>query len=124
MTAIYLAARYSDMLRMRQEAFKLELAGHTVTARWINGAEANGGLTRAQCAEIDIADIDRADLLVHYSHSREVAQKGGGRHWEFGYAYARGKICWVVGPEGEHVFHYAPGVRVFDRIEEVIQALK
>lgn len=125
MTKIYLAAMYSQMLKMRQEAFKLELEGHSITARWIAGKEHVDAVDQyAVYAQHSIEDIDAADLLVHYAQPRDLACKGGGRHWEFGYAYARGKICWIVGPKGEHVFHYAPGVRVFDRVEDVIEALK
>lgn len=106
---IYLASNYSTHPEMRQYAQRLEKAGHVVTSEWINGT--HGGDDRAEYARIDLRDVDAADALVFFSDSPAGSRTRGGKHVEFGYALARGKKIFIVGP----------CVNVFNHLPEVIQ---
>jgi nucleoside 2-deoxyribosyltransferase len=118
---IYLAATYGQMIEMREVAEKLKAAGHTVTSRWINGDEE--GMSRERAALMDIADIDYADTIMAFTLPPHTAHTGGGRHVEFGYAFATGKRLIIVGEKGEHVFHYLPNVEHFNALDEAIKGL-
>lgn len=124
MTKIYLAARYSRNAEMRGVRDVLSTLGFEVTSRWIDlhpdvvgdfsssfgAAPLNEDPTRcAPLGQHDLDDIDRADWVVSFTCG--TGGKGG-RHAEFGYALAKGKRLFVVGPR-EHVFHTLPQVEVF-----------
>lgn len=121
MANIYLASTYGSMLQMREVAKKLTDAGHNITSRWINNAEES--LNREQGALMDVADVDYADIVISFTLPRGTSHKGGGRHWEFGYAYGTGKRNILVGPKGEHIFHHLPSVEHFETLDEAIKAL-
>jgi nucleoside 2-deoxyribosyltransferase len=118
---IYLAATYGQMLEMRDVAAVLRAAGHTVTARWIDGVEED--MSKQQAALMDLADIDFADVVISYSLAEKHMHIGGGRHFEFGYAYATQKRNIIVGPKGEHIFHWLPSIEHFPTLEEAMKAL-
>lgn len=121
MANIYLAATYGSMEAMREAAKKLTDAGHFITARWINGDEE--GMSKESAALMDVADIDYADIVISFVLAPKTPHTGGGRHWEFGYAYACHKRNILIGPKGEHVFHYLPSVEHFDTLDEAMGAL-
>ena len=114
---IYIASRYGRRAEMVEAARQLEALGHEVTGRWIDGeheaADAKASVwERRQWAEEDLADIDRADLLIAFTETPDGGYSRGGRHAEFGYALGRGKQVWLVGGP-EHVFHCLPQVDCF-----------
>lgn len=121
MSKVYLAALYSTMDEMKKAVSLLEQAGHTSVARWINGIEE--GQTREAGAKFDLDDMEKCDTLLHFALPKGTYYKGGGRQFEFGYCYARGKRCFIVGQKGEHVFHYSPNILHFETLEEAIAAL-
>lgn len=113
---IYLAARYSRNEEMRGIRDVLVGLGFEVTSRWIDlHPDVVGDFEKSfdadtlnaepeRCAPLgrhDLDDIDRADWVVSFTCG--TGGKGG-RHVEYGYALAKGKLCFVVGPR-EHVFH-------------------
>src|SRR5713226_6452736 len=113
---IYIAARYSRRAEMAAQAGILRAAGHEVTSRWLveHNVEWTGGHD-PQWEEIslgDIEDIDSAEVVISFTHPRGTPVTGGGRHVEFGYAYAKGKKLIIVGPR-ENVFHHLPGVEFY-----------
>lgn len=63
-------------------------------------------------------DVDGADVLVLFTVKPTRATKRGGRHVEFGIAYALGKTLVVCGPR-ENIFHYMDGVQQFDDFDAV-----
>ena len=64
-----------------------------------------------------------ADLLVFFSEAAESGDRGrGGRHVEFGMAYAMGKSIIVIG-DRENVFHSLPGVIVAKNWEDARRAI-
>lgn len=114
---IYLASRYPRRFELQEHAKVLEAAGHEITSRWIYGGEE--GLTYRDIALLDLEDIDRADCVLSFTELGSPPHVRGGRHVEFGYGLAKGKICATIG-EWENVFHYHPKVAVFDTVEDFI----
>lgn len=109
---IYLAARYTRRAEMETIADFLKTKGFKITAQWVYGAEEKEEMTREQIALMDIADVDASDLVLSFTHPRGTLTSGGGRHVEFGYAYAKGKKLVNIG-ERENVFHDLPGVETY-----------
>lgn len=109
---VYLASRFSRQLELREYANELTNLGIKVTSRWLNQiANVNHSLNDVTdwdnrlYATQDAADIDAADVLVLFSENPKVGTPRGGRHWETGYAYGKGKTVIVCGPK-ENIFHY------------------
>lgn len=119
---IYLAAPYGEMLRMREWKDKLWLAGHICTARWLVGTEE--GMPRSEAAQMDFDDIDAADAVVSMILPKGTMFSSGGRHVEFGYGLAKGKLMIVVGTEAENVFHHHSDCLMLPTIDHVIRFLE
>lgn len=124
MTSVYLAARYSRNAEMRDYRDDLLALGIKVTSRWIDcHTDVVGDFTASftqeflnanpeKCAPLgqhDLDDLDEADCVISFTGSGLK----GGRHVELGYALARGKRLFVIGPR-ENVFHTLPIVEHFD----------
>jgi hypothetical protein len=132
---IYLAARYSRHPEMREVRDWLEEQGHKVTSRWIDcHSDIVGDFTSSftqdflnanpdRCAPLgqhDLDDLDEADWVISFTGGGLK----GGRHVELGYALARGKRLFVVGPR-ENVFHTLPAVEHhpdWPALQEVLQS--
>lgn len=117
--SIYIASLYSRREEMEGYADILTQAGFKITARWVYGGEE--GLDREAIAELDLDDVDDADMVLSFTSPYGTYTKGGGRHVEFGYGLARGKDVVIVG-ELENVFHHVPEVRQFKTLEEFISS--
>lgn len=110
MTTIYLAGRFTRKDELATYANDLEALGYTVTSRWLTGthdATTEHALTDADLARFareDLEDIDAADWLIFFAETPDAGYMSGGRHVEFGYALAKGKSVYVIGP-AENVFH-------------------
>jgi nucleoside 2-deoxyribosyltransferase len=123
--AVYLAARYSRKLEIKEKSLELESLGINMTSRWLD-EEASPGSNLKEvgddfCREVakqDIEDIDRADLVVLFSENPEEAFVRGGRHFEAGYAHGTKKPLIVLGPR-ENVFHYLNSVVLVDSWESL-----
>lgn len=122
MRRIYLAARYSRYEEMAEYAARLRTIGYVVQAEWITGAHHN--TDSAQCAIIDYEEVLGADIVISFTEPPgEVAGRGrGGRHVEFGIAFALGKRCIVVGHR-ENVFHHHPVVEFYETFEYALDDL-
>lgn len=120
MAKIYLAAMHAQMHEMRRVRDRFVLAGHEVTSQWIDGKEADD--IKEAAAVMDIGDLKRADVLVHFSLPRGTMYFGGGRQVEYGAAMMLEKKIMVVGPQGEHVFHCWPGVMFFDSVDALLSS--
>ena len=119
---VYIAALYSTNDNAAAEAVRqLVEAGHESTAQWINGAEETR--TQAEAAVMDLEDVDRADALILLALPIGTLYKGGGRHFEMGYAVARGKKVIVVG-DYETVFCHLPKVLVCPTVGAAINFLE
>lgn len=116
----YIASRWENRDKARSLGAKINQAGHAVTSRWlIPGLHEVGKSLNADCQRNDLDDIDRADALVHLTATRENGYTSGGNHVEFGYALAKGKVLFVIGPK-ESVFHDNPRVYHFASVPEFL----
>ncbi len=131
--AVYLAARYSRKDEIKQKSLELIDMGINCTSRWLD-EKCSPTTTMAEtgdafCLEVantDIEDIDRADVLVLFTENPEIPFVRGGRHFESGYAYAKGIQTLTCGPK-ENVFHHLQKIANFDNwetIKEVLQTIK
>ena len=117
----YLAAKYSRREEMEQIANDIDKSDqHKCTARWVYGGEE--GLSRADIALLDFEDIDKADVLICFTHPRGIPQPGGGRFVEMGYAMGKGKKVFCVG-EFENVFMEHPDVIRIPTIDHIWEYL-
>lgn len=116
----YIASRWENRDKARNLGAKINQAGHSVTSRWlIPGFHEVGKSLNADCQRDDLDDIDRADALIHLTATREDGYTSGGNHVEFGYALAKGKALFVVGPK-ESVFHDNANVYHFASVSEFL----
>jgi len=125
MKRLYFAAHYARNAEMRNYRDRLTPFGYEVTSRWID--QHGGSLTEAlgesdlnadpslgtPYAEKDIADIVAADTVISFTNG----QGRGGRHVEFGIAWALQKQLIIIGPR-EHVFHCLPGIHCWPNFTE------
>jgi hypothetical protein len=64
----------------------------------------------ANYCRVDLDDIDRAEIFIMFT---DTPSTSGGRHTELGYAIARERVIFIVGPRenifqaGEGVIHFA-----------------
>lgn len=141
---IYLAAPYAGRDILRDELQTWTDAGHEVTCGWVweeaTLDASSYGISESSIddevrtyAERDLADIDRADALIHYTAQYlqsldpslgDVTHNlhSGGRHVETGYALAKEKIVVVLGPQ-ENIFQRGLCMTAYD-IDEALQCLE
>lgn len=116
---IYLAGRYGDLPVLRDVAYLLLMAGHSVSSRWLNGdtPDPQEESLRKEIAESCTGDIVACDIFVLYNRPEPVLRQG--HSVELGLALgmrlmrrgtAKPDII-IVGHRTDNVFHYAAGVR-------------
>lgn len=116
---IYIAAAYPTREQAVNWADWLRDQGHTITSEWLwTEGDLSTPVAQQGYALKDVADIDRAEVLLIMTGYRGERAFSGGRHWETGYAYGRGKRI-IVAPQPENVFHHLPGVVVSRDLREV-----
>ena len=115
MTKFYIASLFSEREQSAEIANQIEeRLGWVNVARWVKGGEE--GLLRHQIADLDLEDVNAADVFIVISHPRGTPKPGGGRWVEFGYALARGKWTFVIGPY-ENVFTHHEDVKVYPTVD-------
>lgn len=119
---IYLCAQFSEQALMQAWKSILEDYNYTITSRWLYAIEADLATAGTSNAEMDLEDINEADVVISKTLNRGDMFTGGGRHIEFGYAYAKGKHLINVGGY-ESVFHKLPQVITVPTIYKVIPIL-
>ncbi len=118
---VYIAAMYGKRDAVRDYHMRvLQDAGHEVTARWLVEDEPPG--SEQASAVKDLADVARADVCLLVTNPYGTMYSGGGRHVEFGYALALGKVCVTVG-EHETIFQYLPQVMVCSTVGAAVYYL-
>jgi hypothetical protein len=127
---VYLAARFSKKTEVKKLSGDLKRSGIVVTSRWLDEpVDENTGLNQVtteyteRVALADVEDIDEAEFFVLFSENPESTWPRGGRHFETGYAYARGKRIIICGPK-ENVFHSLPGVVITPSWKETVDFLE
>lgn len=120
---IYLAAPWECGDVMRSLRKTLAEADFRVFSRWLDEKETDNLNGTGMHAAHDLEDIDGSDVVVVYQ-PKEFAYSGtGGRHVEFGYALAKGKILVLYGTPS-NVFHRLATVhQVIDRPSFLVEAL-
>ena len=110
---IYIAARYARRFELRVAALALKLLGHECTSQWLDDDEESKGQQAA--ALRDVHDVDRADCVIFLAEPYGSENRGGGRYFEYGYAFAKQKHIIVIQPGGkfETVFHALPGIEIY-----------
>jgi len=119
---IYLCAQFSEQALMQAWKSILEDYNYTITSRWLYAIEADLATAGTSNAEMDLEDINEADVVISKTLKRGDMFTGGGRHIEFGYAYAKGKHLINVGGY-ESVFHKLPQVITVSTIYKAIPIL-
>jgi hypothetical protein len=129
MLKIYLASRYSRRPEMEEYARQLQGLGFEIGSGWVWGNhDIVGNPRQAQhFATLDRSDLLRSDLVINFAEPKELDYPRGSRHTEFGMAYERGKVCYVVGSYGtelENIFHSLEGVVIFADWQELYPHLQ
>lgn len=119
--AIYIAAPFQLRTVAMVLLERLEYEGYTVTSDWLRGPVLSDEQAVTQLDHL--GDIDRSDALVLLNPSEWADAGTGGRHTEFGYAFARRKDLFVVGARTQ-VFHHKPNVKVVTQPELLVAALR
>ena len=140
---IYLAAPYAGRDILKEHLSFWQDHGHEVTCGWVKGTRpletSSFGISATSTddevtahAEMDLADIDEADVLVHYTAqylqsldpslgSVTHNLHSGGRHVETGYAIAKEKPVVIIGPM-ENIFQRGLCLTA-DDLDSALQAL-
>lgn len=118
---IYLAARFTRQTELQDYANQLIEDGHEITSSWVFGGE--DGLNFENIASLDVKDVLRADAVLLFTEPYGTANKGGGRHTEFGIGLGTGKSLYVCG-DREQVFCWYPGVVQMPRFDHFRNYLK
>ncbi len=118
---IYIATLYSERLLAMAFADQLRAEGHKIVSSWVYGGEE--GKTREEIALLDYNDVKSCTTLILLTKPRGTQHSGGGRHVEFGMAYALGKRCIIIG-EKEHVFCHLPNITQCHTIWQAIVILE
>lgn len=118
--SIYIAAPFQLRAEAQSIMQQLEREGFEVTSRWLR---VDDMADTDVAARMDLDDVDRADALVLLNLESWRTAGTGGRHAEFGYAFAKGKTLFVVGVR-TNVFHYLSDVHLVTDPELLLPRLK
>lgn len=120
----YIAAGYSRKEEVAVVAKELESIGVVVISKW-HKERAKPQTSLSDCTESflrrnakkDIRELTEANYFVMLSVNPDIPFKRGGSCVENGFAIAKGLPVLVIGPK-QHIFHYLPGVKRVDTIEQ------
>lgn len=102
---VYIAAKFELAPEVAEMAKELRLLGIECTSRWVTE---EGPYVKDDPAEgdrlarMDLSDVDVADIFVLLGQPNSPR---GGKHVEYGYAYAKGKRIILIGKR-ENIFHW------------------
>lgn len=130
---VYIAARYGRRFELRNLVDNLRAIGIHSTSRWIFNEEQTT-LTQEEAAIMDVQDVLAADALLFFAEPNGSVNKGGGRYFELGVAYAKQKHIVAIQPPampeghgiaGKHevVFIALPVITVVDTVDQAVAAL-
>lgn len=119
----YLAAAYGRKEEIKRYRDELKGLGYDCTSSWLDVLDEVTDFASDDHAQeyavTDLNDISRADALVLFSENGQLSR--GGRHVEFGFAYAHFKPIYIVGGR-ELIFHSLPGIHVYSTWQEFLEA--
>lgn|SRR5487761_1826 len=122
MAEVYLAASFDRAKEMQVHRNELAEIGYNVCSRWIDSHDiVMPDLTLARAAaQEDVADILKCEIMIQFTDSPSTT---GGRHVEFGLAFAFGKYIAIVG-QRQNVFEASEGVSQFDTWVDLMHKLR
>lgn len=125
----YVAARIEDRTHAEEIQRQLNEAGIETTSRWMRmEAEKpienyDDDVSEAQRrGEIDLDDVNAADILVIWKPRDAHRDTTGGHHVETGVSISQGKPIFLIG-ERENIFHWHKSVRLCDTIEDAVHKI-
>lgn len=102
---LYLAGSWLRRDEIRKYADELKSIGIEITSRWLySHGECTSLEEEYSDALEDLDDIRKADALILFTSGPAGGYQTGGRHFETGYAWAKGLDLFIVGPR-ENIFH-------------------
>lgn len=124
---IYLAAPFSLKDILREHARLIRKKGHEVTSGWLlerinPKKDIEDGENYRKQAERDIYDINRSDLFVLFTTNPKEWIKRGGKHFEAGYAYAKGIPVEVIGPN-ENIFYFLRDIKHHESFDKFLAGI-
>lgn len=130
---VYLAAAWSRRAEIEEVAVRLRKLGVEITSNWLTEEKAQQTGAKEKFlrdrAYLDLRDVDEADAIVRFTddfpaQANLVAKHfiSGARHFEFGYAKAKGKTLYVVGGK-QNVFDRLDGIVHVKDVDELCQVL-
>lgn len=124
MSHIYIAAKFSRLLEMRENANQLARMGHVCTSSWLKEDPSNDVLDDddekwRRIAETDLYDLQDSDAIMLFTQDPEDPFKRGSHCVEFGYALAFGLRLIVIGPR-QNIFMYLNEVEVYETLEQFL----
>jgi len=124
---IYLAAPFNLKDILRERAKLIRKKGHEVTSGWLmerinSKKDIEPGENYRKHAERDIRDIDRSDLFVLFTVDPREFIKRGGKHFEAGYAYAKGIPVEVIGPN-ENIFYFLRDIKHHESFDKFLERI-
>jgi hypothetical protein len=118
--SVYIAAPFPLREIARDVCRYLQINGCDITASWLfidDMPDAD------PAARLDLADVDRAQVLVLINPLKWKQDGTGGRHTEFGYAMAAGKRLVILGAR-TNLFHHRSDVELVDDVPAWIVRLR
>lgn len=117
---VYIAVGWKGLHVASNLAKQIEAAGHEVTNHFLApGFEPGEDDLDPKHGLADMADINAADALVCITGNGILASTTGGRHFELGYAMAKGKPVAILGSV-ENCFQAIHTVAKLDRYADVV----
>jgi nucleoside 2-deoxyribosyltransferase len=123
---VYVAAPFEKKQGAKDFARLVSAEGATLVSMWLHSPYNTEGLSAEILmteAHKDIQDIENCDIFVLLNPPEWAPLGGGGKHVEFGYAFACGKRVAVVGVRS-NVFHWHPVVNHFSSVSEFLSWVK
>jgi nucleoside 2-deoxyribosyltransferase len=117
MKTCYIATRFSNKEIVQIAADLLLSVGIQAIQTWQN-EKPDHLCDRMNNARRDIAELERADMLIVLTKNCELVP--GGMHFETGFAYARAKRIVVIGPP-TNIFHFLPEIERYDHITHFME---
>jgi nucleoside 2-deoxyribosyltransferase len=122
---VYIAAPYELIKQAESIGERIISLGHEVTSRWITGEtpmQDNSFEENNKFACMDLDDIDSADVFLLLNPPGWEQKGTGGRHWETGVAFSRGKEIIILGVRS-NIFHWFLHTIVVETIDQAMVAL-
>jgi nucleoside 2-deoxyribosyltransferase len=102
-TRLYIASRFKNKEMIRGLVRALPTNRYEVVSTWHDLEDSADG-SRIEAARRDISELDQCDAVLVITQFCESVP--GGMHFEAGYAYAKGKKIYLLGPTVNIFYDY------------------